>query len=124
VDDTADVGYRCISLAPAREFEVRDFFTDFRVLIGDVADGLASVVCRVSGNGAGHVDDRYASIAGRPYVTDLAPEDHSQPALDVVAVTLEGMLLHGRCGRDEAGGCAGADVDLGRLLQLRRSSGH
>ena len=48
------------TLASALEFEVRDFSTDFRVLITHVAHSKARVVRIVSGDGPRHVDDRNA----------------------------------------------------------------
>ncbi len=58
LDDAPHVSHRRVSLASPGESEVRDFSTDFRILLVDVAHGLASVVCIMSGNGTGHVDDR------------------------------------------------------------------
>jgi len=51
--DALNVGHGGFSLSLSRKKEVHDFFVDFRVLLVDDADSLASVVCIVAGNERG-----------------------------------------------------------------------
>ena len=98
LDDAPDVRHGCVFLALSPKgvgkASFRDLFLNVGVPLASASDGLASVVCAMSGDGDGRIDHRnmWRVLACFPYLRDLIARQGCQLSRYVVWNRSHGVL--------------------------------